>query len=204
MKKTVLALFSVLLLLSVGLQSCSKTKTYAEKLSAEKKAIDRYIRANDIKVISYDEFIANNEVTNLDKNEYVELQTGLYLQIVDKGSENPADTFKTNSEITVRFEEYDIMNKWYTNVSNTNQPLFVDAFVYNNANNSLSGKFVGNGHMRSAYGDNVPTGWLIPLKYLRADSKVKLIISSKLGHAVSAQEVYPYFYNIKPFGVSKH
>ena len=48
-----------------------------------------------IKVISQTEFYAQDSTTNVEENEYVQLASGVYMQIVDKGSENAADTVKT-------------------------------------------------------------------------------------------------------------
>lgn len=204
MKKTILALFSVLALLGT-FASCSKHKTYAEKLAEEKKAIDKYIRSNNIKVISFQDFLDKDTVTDVAKNEYVELQTGLYLQIIDRGSIQYTDTFKSRDEITVRFEEFDIKNKWLTTVSNTNQPLFVDAFIYTNETNNVKGVFVDRGNMWETYqSKSVPLGWIIPLIFVRHDAHMKLIVTSKLGHDVSKREVVPYAYDIKKMSLSKH
>lgn len=204
MKKTILALLSVLVLLGT-FASCDKHKTYAEKLSDEKKAIDRYIRAKGINVISFDEFLKNDTVTDLSKNEYVQLQTGLYLQIVNRGSELKTDTFKHRDEITVRFEEYDIKNKWFTAASNTTQGNFVDSFVYTNNGTSAKGEFVGRGNLWQIYGSKVvPIGWIIPLRFIRQNAHVKLIVSSKLGHNIAMQEVAPYAYDLKNLSLSKH
>ncbi|WP_018108331.1 DUF4827 domain-containing protein [Bacteroides propionicifaciens] len=204
MKKTVFTILSVLAVL-IAFQSCSKSRTYAERLADEKKAIERYIKKQDIKVISMDEFISNNKETDVDKNEYVELQTGLYMQIQTKGSENLADTFKTRSEITVRFTEYDIPQGYFTNASNINQANFVDAFIYTVDKDRLRGEFVDRGNMVEIYGSKtVPSGWLIPLKYIRHNGHIRVIVSSKLGHTVANREVTPYAYDLRKLAISKH
>lgn len=72
--------------------------------------MSRFIRDNGIHIISQDEFERNDTVTNLDRNEYVALSDGVYMQIVDRGSEeNKTDTFATNDEICVRYIERSIM-----------------------------------------------------------------------------------------------
>jgi len=196
-----LSFFSLLLVF----QSCSKSVTYADKLADEKKAIDRYIKKNNIKVISFNQFVENDSVTHIDKNEYVELQTGLYMQIVERGSENPVDTFANRDEITIRFSEYSIMDGYFTAVGNLDMTDFVDAFIYTiSNNNTIKGEFVDRGNMIEIYGTKtVPSGWLIPLKYLRYNARVNLIVSSKLGHMNSLQQVYPYAYEIRRLGLSK-
>lgn len=204
MKKTTLALLSVLALL-ISFASCSKHKTYAERLAEEKKAIDKYIKAKNIKVISYSDFLVKDSVTDVTKNEYVELQTGLYLQIINKGSILHTDTFKSRDEITVRFDEFDIKNKWFTSASNTTQPLYVDAFIYTNDGNNVKGVFLGNSNMAKIYNSKaVPLGWVIPLIFLRYNAHINLIVTSKLGHDVAKQQVAPYAYEIKSLSLSKH
>ena len=203
MKKSVLTILSVLSLFLV-FQSCSKTRTYADRLADEKKAIDRYVKNNKINIISYQRFIENDTVTDIDKNEYVELQTGLYMQIVDRGSKVDVDTFAHRDEITVRFREYNIQEGYETMVGNTNNPYFVDAFSYTKTENQVKGEFVGEGNMVGYYQTKtVPTGWLIPLDYIRYGAHIKLIISSKLGHMNSFREVYPYAYDMTEVNLSK-
>ena len=198
MKKIILALFSVCALMFI-FQSCSKTRTYADRLADEKKAIDRYTKKNKIQTISYDEFIANDTVTDITKNQYVELQTGLYMQIIVRGDKmDDKFKFKDRNEITVRFSEYNIMEEYETNVGNTNNPFFVDAFVLTIRDSGIRGEFVDRGNMLEIYGSKaVPSGWLIPLEYLRSGAHIKLIVSSKLGHTLSSQQVYPYAYDLK-------
>lgn len=64
-------------------------------------------------------FYAQDSTTNVEENEYVQLASGVYMQIVDKGSENAADTVKNNDEVLVRFMEYSILDK-DTTLSNLN------------------------------------------------------------------------------------
>ena len=76
----------------------------------KKEAIKAFIKDNNIKVISQTEFYRNDSITDtLKKNEYVQLASGVYMQIRDKGSKNPADTVKANDQILVRFMEYGLI-----------------------------------------------------------------------------------------------
>ena len=111
MKKLV---FLFLSLLAAGgiFQACDDSKTYAEMLEDEKNAVNKFIKDKGIRIISQDEFEKNDTVTNLDRNEYVALSDGVYMQIVDRGSaENKTDTFANNNEICVRYIEEDIMTR---------------------------------------------------------------------------------------------
>ena len=202
MKKILLALLSVFAL-TLAFQSCSKTRTYADRLADEKRAIDKYLKSNNLKVISKEEFFKQDTLTGVD--EYVELQTGLYMNIVSRGDQiNDKYKFKNRDEITVRFEEYNIMEGFETIAGNSNNPFFVDAFILTKSNSGVRGEFVDRGNMHEVYGSKaVPSGWLIPLDYIRYGAHIKLIVSSKLGHTLSSQQVYPYAYNLTRLAPSK-
>ncbi len=195
MKKLAL-LFINLLCIAALFQACDNTKTYADMLSDEKKAVSEYIKDNNIKVISQDEF-EKDTITNVAENEYVGFSNGVYMQIVNRGE---GDTVKTRDQILVRFMEYDIMQKDTTIVSNYNADNWVDVFNYTSTGTSVSGTFI-EGSMSQYYGPNVPSGWLIPLKYIKNNAHVKLIVPSKMGHTNASRYVYPYFYDILKFQI---
>lgn len=119
------------------------------------------------------------------------------MQIVDKGSSNPADTIKPNDVILVRFEERGLMAvdgvKSY--LSNLNDPTLVDEFKYTVTSSSIAGIFT-KGYMYLSYGTSVPAGWLVALSYVRDGAHVKLIVPSKMGQKKAMQQVYPYYYDI--------
>lgn len=197
MKKLTL-FFLVLLAASWAFQACDDTETYAEKLDDEKKAIREFIADHGIKVITQTEFHAQDSTTDLTKNEFVQLASGVYMQIVDKGSENLADTVKNNDEILVRFMEYSIFDK-DTTLTNfyAEEP---DAFRYSVTYSSIAGLFL-EGYMYNYYGTSVPAGWLVPLSYVRNKAHVRLIVPSKMGHSTAMQYVYPYYYDIKKYQI---
>ena len=84
--KKLLLLFFILLAVGFSFQACDDTKTYAEMLEEEDDAIADFINKEGIKVISQTEFFDNDSVTDVEKNEFVQLSSGVYMQIVDKGS----------------------------------------------------------------------------------------------------------------------
>lgn len=204
MKK--LVLLFLLLAFSFAFQACDDSKTYAEMLEEEDDAIAAFIRDNDIQVISQTEFFNNDSTTDVSKNEYVQLSSGVYMQIVKKGIEdedgnllNPNDTVKNNDLILVRFMEYSILDK-DTSLSNLNAVETVDEFKYTITSSSIAAIFT-QGYMYSVYGPSVPAGWLVPLPYVRDMAHVKLIVPSKMGHSTAMQYVYPYFYDIKKYQI---
>lgn len=201
MKKLILL---ILILLGAGFafQACDDTKTYAEMLEEEDDAIADFINKEGIKVISQTEFFDNDSVTNVEENEFVQLASGVYMQIVDKGSDNPADTVKNNDLILVRFMEYSLIDK-DTTLSNLDLPYLVDEFKYTVSSSSIAGIFT-QGLMYSGYHYTaVPAGWLVPLPYVRDKAHVRLIIPSKMGHQGAMQYVYPYYYDITKYQIYK-
>ena len=198
MKKLTLFFLS-LLACGLAFQACDNTKTYAEMLEDEKDAIKAFIRDSSITVISQTEFYRNDSTTK--ENEYVQLASGVYMNIVNKGSANLANTVKPNDQILVRFSEYSLMDKKAT-ISNLGYAEVVDEFNYRVTSSSIAGQFT-QGFMLSYYGPAVPAGWLVPLDYVRDGACVKLIVPSKMGHSSAMQSVYPYYYYIQKYQIYK-
>ena len=187
MKKLTLFFLS-LLALSLGFQACDNSKTYAEMLEEEKDGINDFIKDRNIKVISQSEFYGQDSTTKCKDrgdavDEYVQLTSGVYMQIVDKGSENKADTVKSNDQVLVRFMEYSILDK-DTTLSNLAAAETVDEFRYTVTSSSIAGTFL-QGYMMTYYSSPaVPAGWLVPLSYVRDMAHVRLIVPSKMGQTV--------------------
>lgn len=204
MKKLV-SLFLSLLALGIFFQSCSNSKTYAELMSEERAAIKDFIKTNKIKVITLSEF-EKDTVTRCpengypDENEYVEFSNGVYMQIVHRGT---GDTIKSRDEILVRFSEYDIKEKEEA-ASNFDTDGWVDAFYYTFDNYSSMGMFVDYSTFAYTYGITdtaVPTGWLVPLRYIKDRARVRLIVPHKVGHSYASQYVHPFFYDIRKYQI---
>lgn len=182
MKKLTLFFLS-LLALSLGFQACDNSKTYAEMLEEEKDGINDFIKDRNIKVISQSEFYGQDSTTKCKDrgdavDEYVQLTSGVYMQIVDKGSKNKADTVKSNDQVLVRFMEYSILDK-DTTLSNLAAAETVDEFRYTVTSSSIAGTFL-QGYMMTYYSSPaVPAGWLVPLSYVRDMAHVRLIVPSK-------------------------
>lgn len=205
MKKLTLFLL-VLFALGLGFQACDNTKTYAEMLEEEKDGIKAFIKDSNIVVISQSQFYAQDSTTDVSKNEYVQLASGVYMQIIDKGYKdengkliNPNDTVKDGDEILVRFSEFDIL-KGKLSLSNLNAAETVDAFRYTVTSSSIAGLFL-QGYMLSVYGSAVPAGWLVPLSYVGNGGSVKLIVPSKMGQQTAMNYVYPYYYYIQKYQI---
>jgi hypothetical protein len=210
MKRFSILFLTVLLGGGALFQACEDTETYAELLETERDAISKFVKENNIKTISQEEF-EKDTLTNVEENEYVVFSNGLYMQIVDRGNgEKP----KNRDEISIRFIEYDIFSGDTTQASNVLNPyyellnLYPDSFYYYATSSSSSGQFIINEeegagigfNMYNTYGSTtVPTGWIVPLSYVKNGAHVKLIVPSKIGHSTAQQYVYPYFYDIRKF-----
>lgn len=209
MKKLVFLFLSLLAAGSI-FQACDDSKTYAEMLEDEKNAVNKFIKDKGIRIISQDEFEKNDTVTNLDRNEYVALSDGVYMQIVDRGSaENKTDTFANNNEICVRYIEEDIMTRDTTcfNVfleewGDANQ-LYTNSavFRYVAEGSYVYGTFIQMDYYWASYYQStaVPAGWLLVLPFVRNYAHVRLIVPSKVGHSSAQQYVNPYYYDIWTF-----
>lgn len=197
MKKLIFLFFSLLASTFV-FQACNDSKTYAEMLEDEKKAINRFISENNITVISVDDF-EKDTITKCPPygNEYVRFSNGVYMQIVKRGE---GDTIRDRSIVSVRFMEYDILEGDTTGASNYYMPEVLDVFDYTEYGTTMYGQFRDESYSMLAYFYNttqVPTGWLVPLRYIKNDAHVKVIVPSKVGHTHAMNYVYPYYYDLR-------
>lgn len=198
MKKLSL-LFLLLLVVGITFQSCSKSKTYAQQLKEEREAIQNFIDDNQIDVIDFDKFQAQDSMTV--GNQYVLLpDNGVYMQIVKKGDGKKMPDNGMNIGILCRFTEVNIAS----NDTLLQNPIYdgdlPDLMICSKSNGSITGRFQ-EGYM-TVYSSSVPSGWLVPLNYInlsRSTSNlaiVRLIVPSKQGQSDAVQYVYPCYYEI--------
>ena len=204
-----LKFLTLTLLAIVALASCSDSETYADMKKKERSAINRYIANQKIKVISEDVFNAQNQTTNVDKNEWVLFEgTGVYMQIVREGCGKKLESGKTE-KILCRFNEYNILESDSTlQCSNIYSYLWeVEKMTVKNTSGTFSGTFDKESSlMYNTYSSTaVPSGWLVPLTYIKLGipasatdeiAKVKLIVPHSMGQSNASQNVYPCMYEI--------
>ena len=204
-----LKFLALTLLAIVALASCSDSETYADMKKKERSAINRYIANQKIKVISEDVFNAQNQTTNVDKNEWVLFEgTGVYMQIVREGCGKKLESGKTE-KILCRFNEYNILESDSTlQCSNIYSYLWeVEKMTVKNTSGTFSGTFDKESSlMYNTYSSTaVPSGWLVPLTYIKLGrpasatdeiAKVKLIVPHSMGQSNASQNVYPCMYEI--------
>lgn len=204
-----LKFLALTLLAIVALASCSDSETYADMKKKERSAINRYIANQKIKVISEDVFNAQNQTTNVDKNEWVLFDgTGVYMQIVREGCGEKLESGKTQ-KVLCRFNEYNILESDSSlQCSNIYSYLWeVEKMTVKNTSGTFSGTFDKESSlMYSTYSSAaVPSGWLVPLTYIKLGipasatdeiAKVKLIVPHSMGQSNASQNVYPCMYEI--------
>ena len=188
--------------------SCNDSDTYADQIERERNAVNDFVLKKGIKVISEQQFYAQDSTTDVSKNEYVMFDnTGVYMQIVHKGV---GEKIKKGESTTVlcRFSEYNIFTD---TLQLTNNSLYwssvVDKMSVTNTSGTFTASFDPNSSVmyRAYQSASVPSGWLVPLPYIKIGriqnandslAHVKLIVPSTHGQKLASQNVYPCFYDI--------
>lgn len=218
--------FHTLLLLAAALvtlcTACDDEDTYADRRKREREQISAFLHTGaqvkaeegdvllldipgNIKVISECEFYANDSTTDVSRNEYVLFGgSGVYMQIVRKGSGQKLEHGQS-ATVICRYAEFNIATD---TIQSSNRSLAYETYpdVMTCANNFgvFTGSFL-SGVMKSIYGTaSVPSGWLIPLNFIRLGRQdsdegvalVRLIVPSTEGQNDAANNVYPCFYEI--------
>ena len=194
------------------LASCNDYETYGDKKDKERNAISRFIADSSIAVISESQFNQQGYTTNLARNEFVKLdKSGVYLQIVREGCGTKVEDGE-NVNLVCRFEEYDIMNDTLSICNNSNLLRYYgkglaaipDIMKVSRSSGAYTASFT-SGMMYNVYGATVPSGWLVPLPYVKVGrpeaeneecAKVRIIVPHSQGHASASSNVKPYYYVI--------
>lgn len=194
------------------LYSCDNGETYADMKEREKNAINRFIEDNNIKVISQDQFIAQDSTTNVEENEFVLFnEDGIYMQIESRGEgksmiemakEQSADS-TISKTILCRFLEYDIEGG-DTITTNKYSSSIVDKMLvkYIHRSRRYQASFI-EGKMVEKYKSSVvPQGWIKPLDYVRLTrnsgriAKIRIIVPHSSGTSNASGYVLPMYYEI--------
>ena len=226
MIKKYLCMCLALCAVSVALWSCNEDETYADQKEKERKAIAAFLKRNlvlldaqgdtllntgKIKVISEQEFLAQNSTTDLDENEYVLFaNNGVYMQIVRKGTGEPIQNGET-WHVDYKFYEYNIVGDSIQASNHTsdfeNKPEVLDVTNNNGIVDAyFNTEHNGGGVMYMKYRNSIiPNGWRIPLNYINLGqqksiekeiAKVRIIVPHSEGHPDAIENVYPCFYEV--------
>ncbi len=200
---------SALLCAACGLSfffgSCSNSKTYAEMKKEEKQYIQRFIDLNDIKVISEKQFLAQDTMTDVSKNEFVLFsESGVYMQVLQRGDGQILEDGRY--EILARYVEAQIDSDGALDTLTLNNIMNVsvnpDEFTLTVSGTSYSASF-SSGMMATYWSStSVPSGWLVPFKYIKPGrtisgrSKIRLIVPHSEGTSNATLYVMPCYYDI--------
>lgn len=176
------------------LSSCSDSKTYAQLLDDEKKAIKNFISlTNDslkfsetinVSAAQLEEYTAQASWDSIDNkhfelNKWYKFEDGLYMRINSFG--DTSQMFKSRDGVVIRYwDTYNLLtytgsdSKKINNLADDSYWL-IDPWTVN-----YSGQF--------------GTGIAFPIRFLGDKGEVSLIIPSKLGTTNDAQAVVPYYY----------
>ena len=188
-------------LFALFVMACDDDVTYSDMKEKERSAVNRFVKENGIKIISFAEFVANDSTTDVSKNEFVEIDD-VYMQIVNN-PKDASDARRIESgdtrNLLIRYYEYNIQDG--DTISGNLYASSPDEMRVTNTNGTYSATFT-SGYMSEIYGSAVPTGWLTPLNYLtftRSTSnlaKVNIIVPHSKGTVTAATYVYPCLYQI--------
>lgn len=201
MRQNVLKYLFFFPMLAILFIACDDAVTYSEMKEKERDAVNRFVKEKGIKIISYADFIANDTVTNVENNEFVEIDD-VYMQIVN----NPKDASDARRilpgdtrNMLVRYHEFNIMEG--DTISSNRYMADADEMRVTNNSGTYSATFT-SGVMASIYGNAVPTGWLTPFNYLYFTRKqsnlaeVILIVPHSKGTVTASNQVYPCLYRL--------
>ena len=175
-------------LLGVALSACDDSKSYAELLTDEAHAINRFLVNNTVimDLPENDEFIVGPDAPYYRLDD----EGNVYMQIVNSGDKQMMA--KDDELIYFRFTRYNLYdynmddNKLGEGWGNA-EDLSLGAASFRFGNYSLSSS--------SQWG----SGLQMPLYYVGMESEVNLIIRSQLGLSSEISQVIPYVYNIRYF-----
>ena len=189
--------------LGLVFQACDDTETYAEKKEKERRLISNYISANNIKVISENEFYANDTTTDVSRNEYVYFDdSGVYMQILKRGDGELMRNGE-RAEFLLRFVEVLVETGDTMSTSNLIGTNSYDVMMCSKSSGEFTASFT-EGNTAPNYGQPVPTGWLVPLNYIKPAvqlpnedlARVRVIVPHSAGHQTASSYVAPYYYEI--------
>lgn len=169
--------------------ACNDSETYKDMRDRELDSISSFLRKENIKVISEDEFTRrwndNQRLTDTAKNnnEWVLFNSnGIYMQVIDQGCGDYVKKGET-ADVLVRFDEYNLSyaaemsNKCLTLSNNVPAySYYVDKMSVTNTSGTFTGSFVNPkaSLMALTYNSSytgisstVPSGWLIPFSWVK-------------------------------------
>ncbi len=183
--------FNILMIMCAVLAvlSCSKSrKSYTDMLKDQRKAIDKLIDQENIQVLN--SYPADSV---FGPNQFVKLDNGVYLNVIDPGDKTRAVMYKTN--VLTRFSFRYFMGDTtsfsiYGPHSNGYAPV---EFKYGYYTGILG---AGASTLDESLAELVSEGFQTPLQYVGDRAKVKIIVPFQIGSANDLSSGNPIYYDI--------
>lgn len=181
-------IFLMLIISMVLAFSCSNTKSYGEMLKDERKAVKQMIKDSGFVILD-----KMPEDMKFAANEFVQLDGGIYMNVVDTGNGKRAVENKTT--VYVRFITNGIgVNDTvgYNCIENGTYPLeFTYPLLADNGYGYSNYTFTSGTAEYSLLGE----GTSVPLKYVGEYAVVKLIVPFKKGSEMDMTNGTPRYYS---------
>lgn len=186
-------IFSIVLLAVVFCISfsCKEGKSLQERLKEETRAIDRFIKMNDFKIL--DEEDEEFPKGKWPENTFFRTRDGLFFQVVDSGNGKRA---KLLDEISVRYEYFQLVKDAAT--GDTLKYSFPYFSSYNPNNPPPLGHpfyfTYGLPQTYSSSSSPMCQAWVIPLSYVGEGAILNMIVPSSVGASYDYSNITPVFY----------
>lgn len=190
--KTVIRHFSAAAVIAVslaGLTACEDSKSYAERLEDENKAVNLYLANHH--VVPYVPADTVFEVGEDAPYYCLDNNKGVYMQVISMGDGQMADSAQT---VYFRFERFALT--LYTGSDDNMDSLDWSGNANDLITDAMSFKFMDYTNYNSVtYG----TGIQQPLRFVPLNSYVRLIVKSQFGWSSEESYVTPFLYKIRYF-----
>lgn len=177
------------LALCIAVSSCSDSKSYAELLTDEAHAINRYLAdhrvENSIPADTiFREVGPDSPFYRLDED------GNFYMQVLKAGTDTPENWVKTDEIVYFRSTRY--------NLNYYEDGKFPDGFGEGNSSNPGSGnQYFRFENFQLESSSQWGSGVQMPLYFLPIDCEVNLVVKSQYGLTSEIANVIPYVYNIR-------
>lgn len=188
----------LLLVIGMGLSSCNNNRTYADMKKDQKKAIDRVISEKNLEIIhKYPE----NGVFK--ENQFVLLDNGVYLNVIDSGNGNRAVAGETKILMRCSVErmfyakndtaKYNLFDNYYSPIEFVYGTARIEMSKYTSKYNTTNGPYY-NSPIECYY---LSTGVESILEYVGENAEVKLIVPFEEGSIYQSTGNYgaPIYYD---------
>jgi hypothetical protein len=175
--------------IGILLVSCNNTPSYSDRIRAEQRAINKLIASEGLEILT--KYPADGVFGD---NQFVKLDNGLYLNIVDTGNGNHAVKYKTKilmrcSGKYLTVDGSDTTNYRFSLFTNSYGPI---EFTYGYAESSMVSY---DYYTYSPYSHQLGIGIDSAVAYVGENGIVKLIVPFDLGSSYQISEYTPMYYD---------